>query len=189
MGGRSTHECLRGTAVRRAILPALIGAGLLLAGIAVARQPASEPQDLEDAPWLRQSAGPQGPNEGMQRRQPWLLPIPGERVLMHATLFRPPGPGRFPLAVINHRTIQAADVRQKYRMPEYPLITQWFLDRGYAVVVPQRPGHGDTGGPYFEDQGMCEDPDYLHSGVRTADSIEAAVEYMTAQPFVRKTGA
>jgi len=160
--------------MRRKVLAGAIGAGLWLACAAsAAAQTAPQPQTPEDL---------------AQHRQLWLLSIPGERVRMHAYVFRPPGPGPFPLAVINHGSIQAGPVREKYRMPEYSIATQWLLDRGYAVVLPQRPGHGETGGPYFEDQGMCEDPDYRQSGVRTADSIVAAIDDMRAQPFVQRTG-
>jgi alpha-beta hydrolase superfamily lysophospholipase len=31
-------------------------------------------------------------------------------------------------------------------MPEFRGLTDWFLGRGYAVLLPQRPGHGATGG-------------------------------------------
>ena len=41
--------------------------------------------------------------------------------------------------------------------------------RGFAVVIPERPGHGATGGPYREDQGGCDDADYDHAGSATAD--------------------
>jgi dienelactone hydrolase len=160
--------------MRRTVLAAAIGTGLWLAATAAAAaQTVAQPQSAEDR---------------VQHRQLWLLSIPGERVRMHAYVFRPPGLGPFPLAVINHGSIQAGPVREKYRMPDYPVATQWFLDRGYAVVLPQRPGHGETGGPYFEDQGMCVDPDYRQSGVRTADSIVAAIDDMRAQPFVQSTG-
>jgi dienelactone hydrolase len=90
--------------------------------------------------------------------------------------------------VINHGSVESADMRAKFPMPDYPLISQWFLDRGYAVALPQRPGHGATGGPYFEDQGRCDDADFRQAGLRTADSIEAAIDYLTTQPFVRKAG-
>ena len=136
----------------------------------------------------RQMPGPQGPENGAARRQLWLIPLPGERLLMRLTLLRPQGAGPFPLVVINHGSIQSADVRSKYAMPEYPIASQWFLDRGYAVALPQRPGHGETGGPYFEDQGFCESADFSQAGLRTADSIAAAIDYLTMQPFVRKHG-
>ena len=136
----------------------------------------------------QKAPGPQGPEDGAARRQLWLIPLPGERLLMRVTMLRPQGAGPFPLVVINHGSIQSADVRAKFPMPEYPVVSQWFLDRGYAVALPQRPGHGETGGPYFEDQGFCENADFREAGLRTADSIEAAIDYLTAQPFVRKTG-
>jgi dienelactone hydrolase len=133
-------------------------------------------------------AGPQGPETGAARRQLWLIPIQGERLLMRATVLRPPGDGPFPLVVINHGSVESADMRAKFPMPDYPLISRWFLDRGYAVALPQRGGHGETGGPYFEDQGFCEDPDFRQAGLRTADSIAAAIDYLTVQPFVRHAG-
>jgi dienelactone hydrolase len=133
-------------------------------------------------------AGPQGPEAGAERRQIWLIPIPGERLLMRATVLRPPGDGPFPLAVINHGSVQSADMRAKFPMPDYPLISRWLLDRGYAVALPQRPGHGETAGPYFEDQGFCEDPDFRQAGLRTADSIGATIDYLTMQPFLRRAG-
>jgi dienelactone hydrolase len=135
-----------------------------------------------------QTPGPQGPEAETARRQLWFIPIPGEQLLMRATVMRPPGAGPFPLVVVNHGSVQSADMRAKFPMPDYPVISQWFLDRGYAVALPQRPGHGETAGPYFEDQGPCNDADFRQAGLRTADSIKAAIDYLTRQPFVRKAG-
>jgi dienelactone hydrolase len=132
--------------------------------------------------------GPQGPRDGPTRREPWFIPLPGERLLMHATVMRPPGAGPFPLAVINHGSSQSSYLRATATASDYPYVSQWFLDRGFAVVLPLRPGHGETGGPYFEDQGRCENADYRKAGLATADSIQAAIDYLTAQPFVRKSG-
>jgi pimeloyl-ACP methyl ester carboxylesterase len=57
-----------------------------------------------------------------------------------------------------------------------------------AVLVPERPGHGATGGKYLEDQGGCDEADYSRSGYATADSIKAALSYLREQPFVRQDG-
>jgi len=173
----------------RRIVCALVAGALAVLAFASApagAQPLSGPQGSEDGGWGL--LGPQGPESGAWRRQLWFLPIPPERVRIHAILLRPPGAGPFPLAVINHGSIQSAAVRETYPLREYPLASQWFLERGYAVVLPLRPGHGETGGPYFEDQGRCESPDYVHSGQRAADSIEAAIAYMKAQPFIAGSG-
>jgi dienelactone hydrolase len=134
------------------------------------------------------TAGPQGPEQHPGRRQLWLLPLRGQSMLMRATLLRPEGMGPFPLVVINHGSVQNADRRAKFRMPEYRVAARWFLDRGYAVLLPQRPGHGETGGPYLENQGGCDDPDFHAAGLATADSIQSAIDYMTSQLFIRRTG-
>jgi dienelactone hydrolase len=61
--------------------------------------------------------------------------------------------------------------------------------RGFAVLVPERPGHGATGGRYLEDQGGCDEADYARAGRATADSIAAALDFMRGQSFIRQDGA
>jgi hypothetical protein len=48
------------------------------------------------------SIGPQGPDEGVIRGQSWLIPAQDRITLMRTRVFRPPGAGPFPLAVIAH---------------------------------------------------------------------------------------
>jgi dienelactone hydrolase len=131
--------------------------------------------------------GPQGP-EGELRRQDWLLLTPQPGFLMRAVVYRPIGAGPFPLAVINHGTSQNAALREMLEAPRFDPVVEWFVARGYAIVVPQRPGHGATGGHYLEDLNGCAQADFRKAGLGAAASIAAAVEFMTAQPFVRKNG-
>src|SRR5262249_56462216 len=72
--------------------------------------------------------------------------------------------------------------------PDFDAMAQWFVRHGFAVAVPQRPGHGATGGEYREDQGGCDDADFARAGLGAADSIAAAVAYLRRQSFVRRTG-
>jgi dienelactone hydrolase len=132
--------------------------------------------------------GPQGPEEGAIRRQLWFIPTHDRVSMMRTTLFRPSGAGPFPLVVINHGSTQSEMQRAAYRLPEYAALAQWFVARGYAVAVPQRPGHGESGGLYYEDQGGCENADYRKAGYGAAASIAAVIDYLTRQPFVKKTG-
>ncbi len=124
----------------------------------------------------------------LPRHQDLLVPLPGQRLLMHTTLLLPQGKGPFPLAVINHGSIESSYVRARLPLPSYPLLTQWLLKRGFAVALPLRPGHGLTGGPYFEDQGRCDNADYKTSGLATAYSIEAAIDYLTDLSYVQDKG-
>ena len=137
----------------------------------------------------QKSSGPQGPEEGVIRRQSWLIPAQDLSTMMWTTVFRPPGAGPFPLAVINHGSTQNELRRAGYAAPQYTVLTEWLVAHGYAVAVPQRPGHGKTGGTYYEDQGGCANADFRKAGLNTAASIAAAIGFMIRQPFIRKNGA
>ncbi|MGE3148816.1 MAG: alpha/beta hydrolase family protein [Pseudorhodoplanes sp.] len=143
---------------------------------------------VASAPAHAQSVGPSGAEEGPYRRQVWRVPSPEPGRLTQAVLYRPPGDGPFRLAVIAHSSTQDAAQRARFPLPGYDAATQWLLARGYAVVLPQRPGHGETGGRYLEDQRGCDDADYRGAGFAVADSIQAAIDFMRKQDFIRKTG-
>ena len=132
--------------------------------------------------------GPQGAEEGAIRRQMWLVPAHDRRTMMRTLVYRPPGPGPFPLVVVNHGTTRDAALRTTLRAEEFAALAQWFVARGYAVAAPQRPGLGETGGLYYEDHGACAQADFGKAGFGAAGSIGAAIEYLTRQAFVRKTG-
>ncbi|MHB0772278.1 dienelactone hydrolase family protein [Bradyrhizobium sp. 5.13L] len=133
-----------------------------------------------------------GPSEGEGapfRRQEWRVPSPDTGVAAHALLFRPPGPGPFRLAVVAHASTQNALRRAQMPPPEYRPLAAYLLTRGFAVLVPERLGHGATGGRYVEDQGGCDEADYARSGRATADAISLALGFLRKQDFVRKDAA
>lgn len=132
--------------------------------------------------------GPQGAEAEPGRMQQWLVPSPVADVAAHALLFRPPGDGPFRLAVIAHASTQNVLRRAQMPQPEYRALATWLVARGFAVLVPERPGHGATGGRYLEDQGGCDEADYARAGRATADSIAAAAAFVRQQVFVRPDG-
>jgi dienelactone hydrolase len=131
------------------------------------------------------SFGPEGPR---MREQFWVLPSGDPGRGLRATVFRPDeNAGNEqntprPLVVINHGTSSAT--RLSVAMPVYYWLSKWFVDRGYVVVVPQRRGHGATGGELDEAVGTCADPDHARSGEIAADDIEAVIDYMTREPDI-----
>lgn len=133
-------------------------------------------------------AGPAGAEGGPQREQLWLVPSPLKGVLMHSYLYRPAGDGPFPLAVINHGSDEDPARRARVALPQFPALAAWLVARGYAVLLPQRPGHGVTGGRYLEGQGFCGSPDFKRAGLAAAYSIESAIDFMQAQSFVQPDG-
>jgi dienelactone hydrolase len=134
------------------------------------------------------SSGAQAGEGEPDRRQQWLVPSPDPATAAHAILFRPTGDGPFPLAIIAHATSQNVLRRAQMPQPEYRALAAWLVARGFAVLVPERPGHGATGGRYLEDQGGCDEADYAKAGRATADSIAAVLDFMRGQSFIRHDG-
>lgn len=132
--------------------------------------------------------GAQGAEGEPHRLQQWLVPSPDPATAAHAVLLRPPGEGPFPLAVIAHASTQNVLRRTQMPQPQYRALAAWLVVRGFAVLVPERPGHGATGGKYLEDQGGCDEADYAKSGRATADEIAAAVGFVRKQSFIRPEG-
>src|SRR5260370_14637127 len=187
-GGAGRHHCrARGKGVRggaaeggsmkkwmRRIVPgALIGLALAAGVVAGPVVLMPGPVDLE---------------AGESRRQLWMLPSQDPAVPMQTTVFRPPGDGPFPLVLMNHGTTGNAVQRLYFPLLEFNDAALWFAQHGFAVVAPQRPGHGDTGGPFFEDIGPCEDADFVGSGLAVAAADQAALRHMTAHPFSANDG-
>jgi dienelactone hydrolase len=123
------------------------------------------------------------------RRQQWRVPSPDTDIAARALLFRPHGAGPFRLAVIAHASTQNGLRRAQMPQPEYRALAAFLVARGFAVLVPERLGHGATGGRYVEDQGGCDEADYAHSGRATAEEISLALDYLRKQDFVRKDAA
>jgi dienelactone hydrolase len=128
--------------------------------------------------------GPRAVEGQPARRQFWIVPSSDTSTDSHAMLYRPIGEGPFRLAVIAHASTQNALRRAQMPQPDYRELSVQLVARGFAVLVPERPGHGATGGPYLEDQGNCPDVDYVKAGRATADSIRAALSFMQSQPFI-----
>ncbi len=140
--------------------------------------------------------GPYGPQGPRLREQLWIVPGADPNVPLRATVFRPAEdspagwavgrlggqPTRRPLVVINHGSDDAT--REAVSMPVFYWLSKWFVDRGYVVLLPQRRGHGATGGDLAEGRDTCADPRHRTSGDAAADDIEAALRYMAGQSFV-----
>jgi dienelactone hydrolase len=133
--------------------------------------------------------GTQGAVGQPNRRQQWLVPSPDAATSAHALLFRPPGAGPFPLALIAHASTQNALRRAQMPQPEYQALAAFMVARGFAVLVPERLGHGETGGKYLEDQSGCDQADFSRAGRASAEQIRLAFDYLRQQPFIRKDGA
>ena len=146
-------------------------------------------QKLEQKLGLQPKVGAQGAEGSPNHRQEWLLPTADQITMSRAILFRPDGKGPFRLALIAHASPPTRQERAKMSQPEYPALAAALVARGFAVIIPQRLGHGKTGGPYLEDPEGCDTGEYALSAQATGEAIEAAMNFMRTQPFIRKDAA
>ena len=121
--------------------------------------------------------------QGTQREEIVRIPAAGG-AMMVATVLRPPGEGKRPLAIINHGSPVDSAQRLKMERPHYPSLSSWFIARGYVVVLPERRGYGETGGAWAEDYGSCRSPDYFGAGLQGAADIKATIDHMRGQAYV-----
>jgi dienelactone hydrolase len=132
--------------------------------------------------------GPLDTEASRAGRTLWLLPSQDPDVPMLTTVFRPRGDGPFPMVLMNHGTTRNAVERIYFPLLEFNAAAEWFAKQKYVVVAPQRPGHGDTGGPWYEDVAPCENPQFHAAGMAVAEADTAAVDYMITRPFVLDRG-
>ncbi|MBB5941378.1 CocE/NonD family hydrolase [Xanthomonas sp. 3307] len=100
-----------------------------------------------------------------------------------ARVYRPAGPGPFPLIVIHHGT--PADKRKLADTHlGFARAARWFAARGYMVVLALRPGYGSSSGTYLEGAGNCHDADFVVAGRKIAAAETAIVDAAARLPGV-----
>jgi dienelactone hydrolase len=98
---------------------------------------------------------------------------------LETTIYKPSSQGPFPIAVINHGKAPG-DTRFQSRYRPTRAV-RFFLQRGYAVVVPMRQGFSKSGGSYIG--GGCN---VESNGVAQAEDVVAALDFVIQQPWADK---
>lgn len=101
-------------------------------------------------------------------------------VELETTIFKPPGPGPFPLVLMNHGKAPGNPAFQP--RSRYIVISREFVERGYAVLIPMRRGFSKSSGQYID--GGCN---LEGNGNAQADDVEGVLNYATLQPWADKT--
>jgi len=121
--------------------------------------------------------------------------VDGETVKLALITFKPAGNGPFPTLIFHHgSTGRGTDTTAFARPYEARGMTQWFTERGFAVLLPSRRGRGGSEGRY--DEGFSIDRSYGYScdetlSVPGADralrDIDAVTPALLAMPFVDRS--
>jgi len=109
-----------------------------------------------------------------------LLSIPKKGGLftlqLESTLYKPSTGGPFPVVVINHgKSYGDSRFQSRYRPSS---AARFFLQRGYAVVVPMRQGFSKSEGMYIG--GGCN---VQSNGIAQAQDVKAVLDYVVQQAW------
>jgi dienelactone hydrolase len=123
----------------------------------------------------------EGENYFLNEKIVW---IPGQsywgEVQLQTTVYKPDGPGPFPLVIISHgvpfEKVLESEVKSRHR---YCLQSQEFLKRGFAVAIPMRRGYGKSGG-----QKNISTVNIAAFGLEDAKDIQATIDFMSKEPYV-----
>jgi dienelactone hydrolase len=100
---------------------------------------------------------------------------------IEAYLYKPAGPGPFPLIVYNHGSRQGQD---RVEQP-MPFIGRLLTQAGYAVLVPERRGYGKSDGIMFrEEVGADVAGKFLTRLHAETNDVMAALEFLKTDPAV-----
>jgi len=106
------------------------------------------------------------------------IPVdPEGKIVLSATVFKPDGPGPFPMVVFNHGKIEGDPRAQPMSRPVS--FAREFVRRGYIVVAPNREGFANSGGTYHQ-----EGCDVEKNGMAQAQDVAATINYMSKMPDV-----
>jgi dienelactone hydrolase len=130
------------------------------------------------------------------REVAWVpVPIGARRVSIEATIWRPNEPGPFPLIVMSHGggggvgnlhpySQEARQVFKSVAGADFEPLSRWFVERGYAVIVPVRRGYGDSQGRFAERVKNGNEARYVEAGRSASRDLRAAIEFMRKKPYV-----
>ncbi|MGC1440352.1 MAG: CocE/NonD family hydrolase [Burkholderiaceae bacterium] len=110
--------------------------------------------------------------------------IDGRSFTLEAQVLTPPGPGRKPLAVLNHGSPRKASARRLMTTHQYYFQAIEFARRGYVTAILMRRSYGQSQGKWFETYGRCDAPDYTGAAAETAKDIIAAINALKRWPSV-----
>ena len=105
-----------------------------------------------------------------------------------ARLVKPAGEGPFPLIVLTHGTPRSAEERKNTDVINYyKAQTEYFVDKGYAVLFVVRRGFGASTASYAENLTLSNgEKDYWRAGLEAAKDLKAAIDYAKSRQDIEK---
>jgi dienelactone hydrolase len=99
---------------------------------------------------------------------------------LEATLYRPQPMGRWPVVVFNHGSTGMGRIPAT-QTSRFPIVARYFVEQGWAVLVPMRRGRGQSEGSYQEGYQCGSEA----SGIdRAVEDLDGVFRFLREQPWV-----
>ena len=93
------------------------------------------------------------------------------------TIFKPAGPGPFPLVIMNHGR-PTADRRAQQTLQRFEPFSRYMVSKGFVVLLPTRVGYVGTYGDFDpEATGDCGSPRLEPQAIAASDQVLAALAF------------
>lgn len=121
----------------------------------------------------------------------FLIPSPEKDARLEIVMARPQGEGPFPAIVFNHGSTGQGKNKSLYKRTwAPPVAANYFTDKGWMVLFPQRRGRGKSGGQYGE--GLAPDgsgyscaADIAMAGFeRAVEDLDAVMRHLRGRPDI-----
>jgi dienelactone hydrolase len=109
-----------------------------------------------------------------------LIPF-SDGVSLEASIYHADDAEPHPLAILSHGRATTEADRKKVTPGVFEKQAQWFVERGFTVVVPVRRGYGKSGGGDAE---YSSPYNPYKTGMTGVADLKAVVAYMAKQPYV-----
>ena len=111
---------------------------------------------------------------------------------LEMVVYRPHGPGPYPVVVFNHGSTGKGDQASWFKLTwASPEVAQYFANQGWLVLFPQRRGRGQSDGVYDEGfsadrtQGYsCDAAPALKGFERAVEDLDAVMKHVLQRPDV-----
>jgi dienelactone hydrolase len=102
---------------------------------------------------------------------------------LEATLYRPQPTGRFPVVVFNHGSTGLGRIPVT-QTSKFPIVARYFVEQGWAVLVPMRRGRGQSEGPYQEGYQCGSEASGMD---RAVEDLDGVFRFLHTQPWADMT--
>ncbi|MGB8856395.1 MAG: hypothetical protein WCC58_06950 [Burkholderiales bacterium] len=103
---------------------------------------------------------------------------------MVLTIVRDTNRRKSPYIIIHHGRPESPDRFAVMGQQKYPANANYFVSKGFVVLIPTRIGYGLTGGPDIEYTGECDHKNYLRGVAPIVSETKQILSYAAKLPYV-----